>query len=302
VSCQWQQRFTKVAAQYIILYIYGDMALLRTPLSYPGGKSNMVKILYSIIETRDFDTYIEPFLGGGSFALYVSQNKPDTKIIVNDIYKPLANFWTVLRDDAINLVEGLIEKRQKYQTETECRTLFAECHDTLEKKRPNRLQSAVAFYAINKMAFSSIMGQRTSFSRTNAKKKFSEFNIRKLLNYAPVIQNWEILCKDYQKICTNRDAKKTLIYLDPPYDISCNLYGKNGDLHRFFDHYEFIQFCEDLKSRSQILISYNESMAGEFEIWTKTVLGTRYCMRTEGTYLESQKSRNELILTNFDQF
>lgn len=279
------------------------MAILRTPLSYPGGKSNMVKSLYSIIETRDFDTYIEPFLGGGSFALYVSQKRPDKKIIVNDIYKPLSNFWTVLRGDTTNLVEGLIEKRQKYQTESECRTLFAECHDIMEKKRPNRLHSAIAFYIVNKMTFGGIMGQRYSFSVYNYCKKFNEKNIKKLARYTDILKNWTISCQDYHGICKRKRSEKTLIYLDPPYDISCNnLYGKNGYLHRFFDHSEFIEFCENSKLDFEILISYNESIAEQFQNWSKTVLATRYCMRTKGTYPESQKSRNELILTNFDPF
>ena len=33
--------------------------------------------------------------------------------------------------------------------------------------------------------------------------------------------------------------KKAFVYLDPPYDIKTNLYGKKGNMHRGFDHDKF---------------------------------------------------------------
>ena len=35
------------------------------------------------------------------------------------------------------------------------------------------------------------------------------------------------------------DEKDIFVYLDPPYDIKSNLYGKKGNMHRGFDHDKF---------------------------------------------------------------
>ena len=54
---------------------------LKTPLRYPGGKSRAVtKMGQYFPNLRDYTEYREPFLGGGSVAIYVSQMYPHLKI------------------------------------------------------------------------------------------------------------------------------------------------------------------------------------------------------------------------------
>ena len=45
---------------------------LKTPLRYPGGKSRAVKkMAHYFPDFNDYKEFREPFLGGGSVALYV---------------------------------------------------------------------------------------------------------------------------------------------------------------------------------------------------------------------------------------
>ena len=63
------------------------MKSLKTPLRYPGGKSRAVtKMAQFFPELRDYVEYREPFLGGGSGAIYISKMYPHLKITVNDLY------------------------------------------------------------------------------------------------------------------------------------------------------------------------------------------------------------------------
>ena len=67
-----------------------------SPLRYPGGKTRACKIIDNVImqhfDIQCFDTIMSPFFGGGSFEFY-SQNKYGLKLIVNDKFTPLYNFW-----------------------------------------------------------------------------------------------------------------------------------------------------------------------------------------------------------------
>ena len=45
------------------------------------------------------------------------------------------------------------------------------------------------------------------------------------------------------------------MYLDPPYFLSSNLYGKRGDHHKNFDHEGL---AEVLRNRDKWLLSYND--------------------------------------------
>ena len=81
---------------------------LKTPLRYPGGKSRAVpKLAQWIPDLSKYTIYREPFLGGGSMAIHITKTYPKLKIWVNDLYEPLYNFWSILRDEGNYLYEQL---------------------------------------------------------------------------------------------------------------------------------------------------------------------------------------------------
>ena len=62
----------------------------KTPLRYPGGKSRAAqKIEAYFPDLGEYDEFREPFLGGGSVAIYVSKKFPHLNIWINDLYEPL---------------------------------------------------------------------------------------------------------------------------------------------------------------------------------------------------------------------
>ena len=67
----------------------------KTPLRYPVEVSCLQKMDPFFPDLRDYDVYYEPFLGGGSVALHITKY-PNLKIVVNDLYEPLYNFWLQL--------------------------------------------------------------------------------------------------------------------------------------------------------------------------------------------------------------
>ena len=74
------------------------MKNLKTPLRYPGGKSRAItKISEFFPDLSKYDQFREPFVGGGSVALWVTKTYPDLLIWVNDLYEPLYNFWSQLQ-------------------------------------------------------------------------------------------------------------------------------------------------------------------------------------------------------------
>lgn len=51
-------------------------------LKYRGGKSNEIKFILPHIP-KDYETYVEPFVGGGALYFYLEPNKA----VINDINK-----------------------------------------------------------------------------------------------------------------------------------------------------------------------------------------------------------------------
>jgi len=281
--------------------LYINLALVKTPISYPGGKSRAVKMLYEIASEVEFDTYVEPFLGGGSLALYITQMRPDVKVFVSDAFHPLVCFWETLRDNPEKLINHLLVLRSQVNTEEECRGLYLECHEILKHIEGTILEKAVAFYVANKMAYGGLMRGDDCFSIYNSKKKFSEYGINKLSKYPDIIRNWAIVEEDYSVVVENNLKNRTLVYLDPPYDIKhSTLYGSEANLHKNFNHDSFTDLCEAWReSLTKIVISYNQEMRDKFPKWHAETYELWYSMQTTTEYQKKQNSKAELVLTNY---
>ena len=57
---------------------------LKTPLRYPGGKSKAIKTL-SQWYPKIISEYREPFIGGGSIAIDVTESNPDIPVWINAV-------------------------------------------------------------------------------------------------------------------------------------------------------------------------------------------------------------------------
>lgn len=274
------------------------MTALKTPLRYPGGKSRAVKSMARYIpDLSEYSIYREPFLGGGSVAIYITQKYPNLKIWVNDLYEPLVNFWKVLQDDGYKLGYKLQELKSRYPDQESARGLFVESKDVINDGEKSHLDRAIAFYVANKCSFSGLT-EASSFSKQASDSNFSMRGIEKLRYYQQVIQNWQIT--NYQYAALLDDNKDAFVYLDPPYDIKDNLYGKKGDMHKGFDHDTFARVCDNYVCRQMVSYNSNQMVRDRFKGWVASEYDLTYTMRSVGDYMKDQHERKELILMNYD--
>ena len=273
------------------------MKSLKTPLRYPGGKSRAcTKLDVYIPDLRDYKEYREPFLGGGSVAIHITKKYPNLDVWVNDLYEPLYNFWRVLQDDGYALFKRLQELKSRYPDRGSAKGLFLEAKDVVNDYDQPNLFRACAFYVINKCSFSGLT-ESSSFSAQASESNFSMRGIEKLQGYTQIIQNWKITNLSYEQLLT--DDKDVFTYLDPPYDIRSNLYGRKGSMHNGFSHDGFAADCDRFIGPQ--LISYNSSqlVKDRFEGWEVGEFDLTYTMRSVGEYMREQKERKELLLFNY---
>ena len=270
----------------------------KTPLRYPGGKSRALSKLFQFIpDLKDYTEFREPFLGGGSVAIEIGKRYPHIDIWVNDLYEPLYNFWKVLQSDGDKLKDILLQLKQRHPDFGSAKQLFLDAKDYLAKPVGNSIDRAVAFYVVNKCSFSGLT-ESSAFSKQASESNFSVNGIEKLPEYSLMIKKWKITNLSYEHMLS--DEEETYIYLDPPYEIKSNLYGRKGDMHKGFNHDEFATICD--KSTSPILISYNSSqlIRDRFDGWTVAEFAHTYTMRSTGCYNKEQASRKELVLMNYE--
>ena len=276
------------------------MKQLKTPLRYPGGKSRAVAKLCKWLPSREITEYREPFLGGGSMALEMTKRLPeDVPIWVNDLYKPLINFWKALQTDGEPLTQMILDRKKQHPDQDSARKLFGEAKDILNDATQTSVDRAAAFYIVNKCSFSGLT-ESSSFSKSASDSNFSIRGIERLPEYSKLIQRWKITSLSYEELCT--DDELTFIYVDPPYDIKDALYGYKGDKHRGFDHKTFADIMD--KQLCNVMISYNDhpDIVMRFFEWCQYDFDHTYTMRSTGTYMSDQTKRRELVLTNYGKF
>ena len=284
------------------------MKSLKTPLRYPGGKSRAcTKMECYFPDLREYREYREPFIGGGSVALFIAKKFPNLEIWVNDLYEPLINFWKQLQWNGDLLASRLIQLKGEYPDPTEeqrkdnefkysALSLFEQSKDIINDYEYDAADRAVAFYVVNKCSFSGLT-ESSSFSRQASISNFSLRGIEKLPKYQEIIENWKITNQSYEDLLT--DWRGAFLYLDPPYDIKDNLYGKKGEMHKKFDHDKFAHECDRFACDQLISYNSNQLVKDRFKGWNAGEFDLTYTMRSVGDYMMDQEKRKELLLFNY---
>jgi DNA adenine methylase len=119
------------------------------------------------------------------------------------------------------------------------------------------LERGAAFFIYNRITFSgtSLSG---GFSEGAFAGRFTESSIQRLNQFAKVINGSTITNLDYEAL-VKRAGENVFIFLDPPYYSATKsaLYGKNGSMHKSFDH---AKFAENMKKCThKWLITYDDS-------------------------------------------
>lgn len=224
----------------------------QSPLRYPGGKTRACKILNEIVsqyfDISEFDSIISPFFGGGSFEFHM-QNKYQLRIIANDKFAPLANFWRTCKmaqDELVSELEKKIDRISK--------TEFLEYRAKIMEE-PQQLEQSVMYFIINRCSFS---GATLSggFSQDASKNRFTRSSIQKIAQLC--LENFEIANLDFTDFLAQLEpSPRGLLFLDPPYYLQggSNLYGKSGDMHEGFPHEVLFRV---IQNRQNWIMTYND--------------------------------------------
>lgn len=265
--------------------------MIRSPLRYPGGKSRVVEKISALIPK--FDEYREPFVGGGSVFIYLKQKFQNKKFWINDIYKDLAGFW---QQNQVNS-EKVIEQIWKWKHEvSDGKVLYKFLREN--KANFNETKTAAAFFVFNRITFSGTT-EAGGFSMQAFEKRFTDSSVERLKGIPEILQNVKITNSDYEEVL-KADGENVFLFLDPPYFSATNsaLYGKNGNLHKTFEHE---RFAENLKKCPHTwLLTYDDSpfirelfSFAKIADWNLT-----YGMRNVTS--DSNQRANELFISNYD--
>jgi DNA adenine methylase len=264
--------------------------MIKSPLRYPGGKSKAIKFISPLIP--EFDEFREPFVGGGSVFVYLKQKYPNKKFWINDIYENLYYFWFQLQQNPNALIQQIQYWREQYKIGKELHKYLIENINNFDS-----LKKAAAFFIINRITFSGTT-ESGGFSNAAFNKRFTQSSIDRITELAKILNNTKITNFDYQKV-VEAEGKNVFIFLDPPYYSATKsaLYGKNGHLHKTFDHKRLAEVLKRVNHKWLITYDDSEYIRELFSFAYIKEWNLTYGMRNVNS--KGDKKGYELFISNY---
>ena len=267
--------------------------IIKSPLRYPGGKSRAIQQMKHLLP-HAFVEYREPFVGGGSFFIYLKQRQPSLKIWINDLNAELYYFWKYAQIDAEKLAREISKVKKEG---LDGQKLFDELV-SVDVKSLAEFERAVRFFILNRITFSGVV-ESGGYSQLAFVGRFTESSIKRVAELGRILEGVKITHLDYRELLTT-GGKEVFTFLDPPYfkATKSKLYGKNGILHTGFNHDEFAQ--EMKKCKQSWLITYDDSpeIRGNFSFAGIYEWELQYGMNN---YKQGKAEKgNELFIANYD--
>ncbi len=286
-------------------------------IKWVGGKTQLIPEIDARlpIDFMSYDTYVEPFVGGGAFLFHVLQTYPAIKhVVINDLNPKLMTLYRVVKEEPESLIATLKEMES-----------FHRSLDADERKR-FFLREREKFNAIDNhddvsIASGFIFLNRTCFNGLYRENSKGVFNVpfgrytnpticdaENLRLASHLLEQVDIICGDFAKTVNNIFGR-TLFYFDPPYKplsatSNFNSYSKDG----FSDDEQkrLAAFCRELDSRDIRFILSNSDVRGHepsnnfFDnLYAGFDIHRVYAIRSVNANAKKRGRLTELLISNF---
>ena len=190
-------------------------------LKWVGGKRALLPELEKLLPNMDeIETYIEPFVGGGSMFFHVRDTQHTMCHVLCDTNKRLINLYRNIKripDDVIYNHRNLVEHYRSLTTEGERRDLYLTIRDMFSETEGSLNAAQLLF--LNKTCFNGLYRVNkdghfnTSFGRYENPSFVDDEDI---LAASKRLNNSVLMDTDFETtVCLADD--KTFVYIDPPY-------------------------------------------------------------------------------------
>jgi len=261
---------------------------MNTPISYYGGKQNLVSTILPLIPIHEI--YTEPFVGGGA----IFWAKPKSKVeVINDYNRELINFYECVQNEFVDLEKMVRISLHSRSLHNDATVVYANPHMF------SRIKRAWAVWVLASQSFSSQLDGTFGYDRMSGTTSSKITNKREAftMDYSIRIQNVQIENTDALRIISSRDYDRAFHYCDPPYfNSDCGHYdGYSKD-----DFANLLSLLSTIKGKF-LLSSYPSEILEEYTKehgwWTKTIDQT---VSVANNSNKPRKKKTEVLTANYD--
>ncbi|GAB6011434.1 DNA adenine methylase [Viscerimonas tarda] len=222
---------------------------MRTPITYYGGKQNMLKFIRPLIPAHEL--YCEPFCGGA--ALFFDK-EPAKVNVINDLNSELITFYKVVAtqsDDFRAEVLRTLHCRQQHEHAW---------HIYNHSDFFSDIQRAWAVWALSKMGFAGQLSSSFGFDKSECRhpKKMTNAKLSLVIDEGlkNLLEKTTIECDDAFKIIARYDCPQAFHFIDPPY-VGSNM-GHYSGMFNEQNLTDLLNLCATLKGKFMLTMYPNE--------------------------------------------
>jgi DNA adenine methylase len=235
---------------------------MKAPIGRTGGKSRLKNQLIELFP-KDYDTFVEPFVGAGNIFYSTPRVKNE---IINDLDTDMYIIHTGLQQQPEFINDNIV----RYFSKTEF------------DKAKNKTDPASVMYKYK----TSFFRQGRNYDKAVDGKKiamdFTQFKDR--------LTDVTILNKDFSDVIKEYDSPTTFFYLDPPYECA-----KSQSYYKSVSPNDVYNSLQDIQGK--FMLSYNDSpnIRKVFSKYNINELNHKYASRKSSSCIKVC----ELVITNY---
>ena len=276
---------------------------LVTPfVKWVGGKRQLLPEIKKFVPKK-FNTYFEPFVGGGAVLFELQPNQA----IVNDINKELINVYSVIQNNVDELIETL-SNQEEYSNTSECYYKVRELDR--EPKKYNKLtgiERAARILYLNKTCYNGLyrvnnMGEFNSpfgsYKNPNIVNEVTLKAVNKYFNES----NIKFLNGDFEKVLKTA-RKGDFVYFDPPYapiSKTSNFTGYNENGFGENEQIRLKKVCDSLNKRKVKFLLSNSDCEFIRNLYKDYNIVTIKAKRTINSNGNNRGAISEVLIRNYE--
>lgn len=283
---------------------------------WAGGKNKMIP-KYKVnpgIPYSGYDTFVEPFFGGGAMMIHIYENNPTvTRFVMNDVNPEIVGIYNAIKNNVADFILRMDALQSQFLplTKVDRKKFYYDLRKeyTTNWTQWNSVDESATLYFLMKTGFNGIWQVNQSSNGRFATpsgllnqttKVYDKDNV---VEWNKFLQKVDIYCGDWSS-CVANVTGKAFYFMDPPYRDSFTSYGQVfGDAQQI----ALIDFCKQQDLNRNLVMFCNRDAGDTFYTDNQGQLniayfdvtytaGRRKQTKTDDGVTHTAKSAKEILL------
>jgi len=255
-------------------------------LKWSGGKRSEIEKFKQYFP-KDFDTFIEPFVGGGAvfFELNYSKN------IIADVHKDLINFYEQMKNG---------KAQEIFDRVSEFKNIEEDYYKIRDEFVPqNNVEAAARFLYLRRTSFRGMLRYNSSGKFNIPFGKYKTVSFNDILNndYFELFNNTEIYNCSFEYIFENYNSNTNFYFLDPPYDSKFTNYG--FCVFGKEEHLKLAKFFKETQNNCLLVIGKTDFIEELYKDYIIDKYEKKYAFKIHSKRVGEEINNQHLIITNY---